>query len=306
MSLPLLLVLAGLAALVGAMAVLRSFGPGYRVGRLLAATPRVTIRQAIAIADAGRARFVRVAGRIDSDAEFEDADHRPLVVRRTTLASRAGGGREPWVPFDSTLEVVPFVVREGLDEVAVDGNDLGDGLVVVPRESVGRVADLGDRAPAELAPEVPARLRVEHVSSVEHATLAGVPVREADGVVRIRPGLGRPLILTTLGDAEAMRVLTGGDVVRPRLAAGLILAAALLVAFGAVALVMEAMADPAAALAASPDPTLRPGTDTRSPGEGPGLVGDPAFAVLAVLAVGLVAAAATLAWVRLTDRRTTP
>jgi hypothetical protein len=56
-----------------------------------------------------------------------------------------------------------------------------------------------------------------------------------------------------------------------------------------------------AALGATPSPAA--GGDPRSSGQGPGLVGDPAFAVLAVLAIGLAALAITLAYVRLTGGR---
>jgi hypothetical protein len=56
-------------------------------------------------------------------------------------------------------------------------------------------------------------------------------------------------------------------------------------------------------LAASPSPSGQVGGDPRSPGQGPGLMGDPAFAILAVLAIGLVATLGTLAWVKLTGGR---
>ena len=59
----------------------------------------------------------------------------------------------------------------------------------------------------------------------------------------------------------------------------------------------------ATALAASPAPSAAAGGDPRSAGQGPGLVGDPAFAVLAVVAIGLGAVVLTLAWVRLTAPR---
>jgi hypothetical protein len=54
--------------------------------------------------------------------------------------------------------------------------------------------------------------------------------------------------------------------------------------------------------AASPSPGPLVG-DPRSSGQGPGLVGDPAFALLAVVAIGLVTVAATLVYVRMTARR---
>jgi hypothetical protein len=57
------------------------------------------------------------------------------------------------------------------------------------------------------------------------------------------------------------------------------------------------------ALAASPTPGAEVG-DPRSSGQGPGLVGDPGVAILAVVAIGLGSVIATLVYVRLTaDRR---
>ena len=58
-------------------------------------------------------------------------------------------------------------------------------------------------------------------------------------------------------------------------------------------------------LAASPSPGVVSGGDPRSSGQGPGLVGDPAFALVAVVVIGLVSVVATLAYVRLTARRST-
>lgn len=57
------------------------------------------------------------------------------------------------------------------------------------------------------------------------------------------------------------------------------------------------------AFGASPSPSTGAGGDPRSSGQGPGLVGDPVFAVLAVAAIGLASLAVTLAYVRLTGRR---
>ena len=54
------------------------------------------------------------------------------------------------------------------------------------------------------------------------------------------------------------------------------------------------------ALGAEPGATSGTGGDPRSPGEGPGLVGDPGFAVAVVLVVAVLSVAGTLAYVRLT------
>jgi hypothetical protein len=57
------------------------------------------------------------------------------------------------------------------------------------------------------------------------------------------------------------------------------------------------------ALAATPSPSAAAGGDPRSSGQGPGLVGDPAFALLGVVAIGLAAVLVTLIYVRLTANR---
>ena len=60
-----------------------------------------------------------------------------------------------------------------------------------------------------------------------------------------------------------------------------------------------------AALAVAAESGASPGTggDPRSPGQGPGLVGDPLFAIVAVLLVAITSVALTLAYVRLTNAR---
>lgn len=288
-------ILAGLAALGAALAVLASFGPRYRVGRLLASAPRVTVAEAVALARSGRAVYVRVDGRIDSEAEFEDADHRPLVLRRTRVQTLRGSR---WADLEVALEVVPFEIREGLDGIDVDGEAIAEGLVVVPRESVGVAGDLGDRLGDDVPDDLPARVVVEHVSSVEHAIALGVPTIDPAGRPRLGPGLGRPLIVSTLEPAEAMRILAEGATIRPRLAVGLLVAAGILLLAGLIILIV-----PGDVLAASPAPTAAFGSDTRSPGEGPGLVGAIGPAILEVAAIAVLAIVVTLAFVRLTRGR---
>jgi hypothetical protein len=203
---PLLPVALGIAALVAGALVLRSYGPNYRIGRLLASTPQVSVGEARALA-AGPPRYVRVGGRIDAETEFEDDMHRPLVFRRTRLQLRRDSG---WTSFEDGRERVPFEIREGLESIAVDDAALDAGLVVVPRESVGTAADLPDRVPPGTPADTPVRLRVDQVSSVEHAIVVGVPRLGDDGLPSLSAGLGRPLVLTTLEPAEAMRILAGG------------------------------------------------------------------------------------------------
>ena len=163
---------------------------------------------------AGRATW-RIQGRIDSETDFEDAAHRPLVFRRTRLQVHDGG---KWADLDDRRERVPFEIREGLDSIAVDDAALDAGLVVIVRESEGTAADIVDRLPAGTPLDAAARLRIEQISSIEHAIVVGVPMLGELGEPTISAGLGRPLILTTLERPEAMRILADGETRRPLVA----------------------------------------------------------------------------------------
>ncbi len=211
---PLIPIIAGIASLAVGVLVLRTYGPRFRVGRLLASTPEVSVAEAREYAS-GRPRYVRVDGRIDAEDEFEDDAHRPLVFRRTRLQVKRDAG---WVALEDSRERVRFEIRDGLEAIVVDDAALDVGLVVMPRESVGSAADVGDRVPAGTPPETPVRLLIEQVSSVEHAIVLGVPSLGPEGEPILSAGLGRPLILTTFEPDEAMRVLTEGDRQRPLVA----------------------------------------------------------------------------------------
>jgi hypothetical protein len=298
---PLILVIASLIAMAAGVITLRSFGPRYRVGRMLATTPRVSVADALTIARDGPARYVRVDGRIDAEDEFEDAEHRPLVFRRTRLEARSG---DRWSAFDDSLESVEFQVREGLDGIGIDAASLDVGLIVVPRHSVGVAGDVTGRGPSEIDPATPVRAIIEQISSVEHAIVLGVPVSPSTdgGAARLTAGLGRPLVLTTLEPDEAMRILAGGST-RPRLAAACFLAATGLliagVAWAGLSAVMSAVVP--IARAASPSPGT--GGDPRSSGEGPGLVGEPFVALLVVAGIAILAVVLTTLYVRVTDTK---
>ena len=228
---------AGIAALVAGVLVLRTYGPRYRVGRLLAVTRTVSVSEARTLAT-GPPRYVRVSGRIDAEQEFEDDAHRPLVFRRTRLELRRD---DQWVSFEDSRERVDFEVRDGLEGIVVDDAALDAGLVVIPRESIGTAADVSDRVPSGTPPTTPVRLRVQQVSTVEHAIVLGVPGLGDAGEPRMSAGLGRPLVLTTLEPDEAMRILAEGERRRPLIAAtclagglGLITFALILALIGAL------------------------------------------------------------------------
>jgi hypothetical protein len=225
---PLALLLLGIGALVAGWLMLRRLGPGVRIGRIIASTPVVPMERALELAKAGSARYVGVGGRLDSASEFLDEHERPLVLRRTRLEL---GGPRGWSAVEDVREVVPFEIAGGLEHIAVDGDVLDDGLVVVIRESVGAAGEIPGRVPDGTPPSTPARLRVQLLSTVDHALVLGVPsVDPARGPI-MRPGLGRPLVLTTLEPAEAMRMLAEGR-------QGTTRAATALLAVGAGALVI--------------------------------------------------------------------
>ena len=296
--LPYLLVAAGAVALIAAVVVIRSFGPGVRIGRLLATARPVHVAEARALAERGTLRYVAVRGRIDSEDDFEDAHHRPLVFRRTRWEAKA---ERRWVAFDERRESVPFQVNEGLDTIEVDVDQLDEGLIVVPRESVGVASDLPEGGPPGSPPSTPVRVRIDQISAVEHAIVAGVP-RIVGSAVRIGPGLGRPLVLTTLEPAEAMRILARGRARTARVATTLLVVGLAALAIGIVWLIVATLLTPQAVAAASPTPSPV-GGDPRSAGQGPGLVGNPGFAIGVVALIAVVSIAATLAYVRLTQDR---
>jgi hypothetical protein len=225
---PLLPLVAGLVSLAIGFFIRPSLGQRYRVGLLLASAPRVSIAEAKAMA-AGSPRYVQVAGRVDAETDFEDDAHRPLVFRRTRLQRRSGS---TWIDVDDHRERVPFELREGLDSIVVDDRELDAGLVVVVRESVGTAADVPDRVPAGIDPQTPVRLRIEQVSSVEHAIAVGVPRLDDEGTPTISAGLGRPLILATMDRSDALRVLADGRPAQPILLAATLIGGAALVAIG--------------------------------------------------------------------------
>jgi hypothetical protein len=227
---PLVPLVAGLVALAIGFFLRPALGSRYRVGPLLAASQPVTVAEARTMAS-GPARYIQVNGRVDAETDFEDDAHRPLVFRRTRLQLWDGSR---WTDLDDRRERVPFEVREGLDSIAIDDEALDEGLVVVVRESEGTAADVPDRIPAGTDPTAPVRLRIEQVSSVEHAIVVGVPGLDATGTPRISAGLGRPLILATMDRADAMRVLAEGRPAQPILIAVTLIGGAALVVVGIV------------------------------------------------------------------------
>jgi hypothetical protein len=231
---PALLALGGITLLVAAATLLHTLGTSYRIARLLASAEEVSIADAQSLARGTSARYVRVRGRVSSDEEFPDENQRPLVFRRTRL--ERGDGRGRWRRIDEDRVAVPFGVEHRAAFIGVDVDALGDGLVVIPRESVGTAADLPDERGAGLPGDAPVRLRIDQVSAVEQAIVVGVPTVVDAGVARMAPGLGRPLIVSTLDPRDAMRLLAAGRRGRVTAAAVLLLVGTALLALAVIAL----------------------------------------------------------------------
>ena len=241
----LVLALSGVVVIAIAALLLRRLGPGYRVARLLAVAPQVSLAEAAQTPSAERPTYVRISGRVSSDEEFPDENDRPLVYRRIRLQARID---RRWQTLSDDQEAVPFGIEQRGDYVAVDGSSLADGLIVIRRESIGRAGELPPDVAADvkapgletLAPETPVRLVVEQVSAVEHAVAAGVVERDEDGTPVLRPGLGRPLVLTTVDLPAAMRIVAGQR-------RGLVVAATVLLLLGLALLASALVALVAAA-----------------------------------------------------------
>jgi len=295
----LVLVLLGTSFLVLGWLLLRTFGDGLRIGRSLSAAPEVDIGEAVAMAHRGERAYVRLSGRIDAAEPFLDEHRRPLVLRRERVEVREG---ERWRLVAEARRHVPFVLRDRVAEIEIDAAALDRGLVVMPREAEGRAGEVADRFEKPVDPALPVRFRIDQVSAVEHAFAAGVPALAPGGTVVLGPGDGSPLILTTLEIDEAMRVLARGRRERATLTAGLLLVGLACLAAAVVVMVLPLLA-PATALGASPTPSVAPGGDTRSSGEGPGLVGQPLVIALGVVLLGVASASVALVYARLTRSR---
>ena len=224
-----------LASAAVALLLLRSLGSRYRVGRLLAAAPLVEIAEAIQLST-GAPRYVRVNGRISSEEEFPDENDRPLVYRHKRIDVGDGNGNGRTIAEER--EAVKFGLEARDEFIAVDESAIAEGLVAIPRESTGKVSDLPSETVEQVenlpATDAPARLVIEQVSAVEHATVCGTPAL-IEGQPTMTAGAGRPLIVTTLEAPAAMRLLASGQ--RPRVLAStalLVLALFLLTAGVAV------------------------------------------------------------------------
>ena len=306
---PILLV--GAALILFGLLLSRRTDARTRAGHLLAGLSPISPTEALRLAAlrGDAAPYLAIKGSIDAPEIFEDESHRPLVYRRERVSIADEGG---WRVIDTAERSLPFVVSDPSSSIRIAAADLADGLVVVERRWEGSVAELhaagreyqsSETAAlvAALAASDPtrgARVGLEQISSLDRATAAGQLV---DG--ELRAGAGRPLVVTTLERAEALRLL--GTEGRGRLASSTLalalLALGVLLLIGGIALTLATPALGADAASPSPTPTTTPESgDARNGGVsvGPGgLLG-----LVAMFALPLLFAAAVVLVTRLATR----
>jgi hypothetical protein len=282
-----------------------------RAGHLLAGLSPISPTEALRLAalrdDA--APYLAIKGSIDAPEIFEDENHRPLVYRRERVSIADEGG---WRVIDTAERSLPFVVSDPSSSISIATADLAEGLVVVERRWEGSVAELHaagreyqrqetSALVAALAASDPtrgARVGLEQISNLDRATAAGQLV---DG--ELRAGAGRPLVVTTLERAEALRLL--GTEGRGRLASSTLALALLtvgaLLLIGGIALALAAPALGADAASPSPTPTATPESgDARNGGVGVGPGG--LLGLVVMFALPLLFAAVVVLVTRLATR----
>jgi hypothetical protein len=304
--------LIGAALLVIGLLLSRRTDARTRAGQLLAGLSPISPTEALKLAAlrGESAPYLAIKGSIDAPEIFEDEHHRPLVFRRERVSIADEGG---WRVIDTAERSLPFVVSDPSNSISIATADLADGLVVVERRWEGSVAELHAAGREYQRPETAAlvaalatsdptrgaRVGLEQVSNLDRATAAGQLV---DG--ELRAGAGRPLVVTTLERADALRLLGGearGRLVSSTLALAL-LAIGLLLLLGGVALALASPALGADAVSPSPTPTPNPESgDARNGGVGVGPGG--LLGLVVMFALPLLFAAIVVLITRLVTRQ---
>ena len=304
--------LIGAALLVIGLLLSRRTDARTRAGQLLAGLSPISPTEALKLAAlrGDSAPYLAIKGSIDAPEIFEDEHHRPLVFRRERVSIADEGG---WRVIDTAERSLPFVVSDPSNSISIATADLADGLVVVERRWEGSVAELHAAGREYQRPETAAlvaalatsdptrgaRVGLEQISNLDRATAAGQLV---DG--ELRAGAGRPLVVTTLERADALRLLGGearGRLVSSTLTLAL-LAIGLLLLLGGVALALASPALGADAASPSPTPTPNPESgDARNGGVGVGPGG--LLGLVVMFALPLLFAAIVVLITRLVTRQ---
>ncbi|RLT21727.1 MAG: hypothetical protein DWI31_01815 [Candidatus Aquidulcis sp.] len=274
-------VVVGAALILFGLLLSRRTDARTRAGQLLAGLSPISPTEALNLAAlrGDAAPYLAIKGSIDAPEIFEDEHHRPLVFRRERVSIADEG---QWRVIDTAERSLPFVVSDPSNSISIATADLADGLVVVERRWEGSVADLHAAGRDYQRPETAAlvaalaasdptrgaRVGLEQISNLDRATAAGQLLNG-----ELRAGAGRPLVVTTLDRADALRLL--GSEGRGRLASStlalVLLALGVLLLLGGIALTLAAPALGADAVSPSPTPTPNPESgDARNGGVGVG------------------------------------
>ena len=304
-------VVVGAALILFGLLLSRRTDTRTRAGQLLAGLSPISPTEALKLAAlrGDAAPYLAIKGSIDAPEIFEDENHRPLVYRRERVSIADEGG---WRVIDTAERSLPFVVSDPSTSISIATADLADGLVVVERRWEGSVAELHAAGREYQSPETAAlvaalaasdptrgaRVGLEQISNLDRATAAGQLV---DG--ELRAGAGRPLVVTTLERAEALRLL--GTEGRGRLASSTLalalLALGVLLLIGGLALTLASPALGADAASPSPTPTATPESgDARNSGVGVGPGG--LLGLVVMFALPLLFAAVIVLVTRLATR----
>ena len=305
-------VIVGAALILFGLLLSRRTDARTRAGQLLAGLSPISPTDALKLAAlrGDAAPYLAIKGSIDAPEIFEDENHRPLVYRRERVSIADEGG---WRVIDTAERSLPFVVSDPSSAISIATADLADGLVVVERRWEGSVAELHAASREYQRPETAAlvaalavsdptrgaRVGLEQISNLDRATAAGQLI---DG--ELRAGAGRPLVVTTLERAEALRLL--GTEGRGRLASSTLalalLALGLLLLIGGAALALASPALGADAVSPSPTPTPNPESgDARNGGVGVGPGG--LLGLVAMFALPLLFAVIVVLLTRLVTRQ---
>jgi hypothetical protein len=274
-------VVVGAALILFGLLLSRRTDARTRAGQLLAGLSPISPTEALNLAAlrGDAAPYLAIKGSIDAPEIFEDEHHRPLVFRRERVSIADEGH---WRVIDTSQRSLPFVVSDPSNSISIAIADLAEGLVVVERRWEGSVADLHAAGREYQRPETAAlvaalaasdptrgaRVGLEQISNLDRATAAGQLLNG-----ELRAGAGRPLVVTTLDRADALRLL--GSEGRGRLASSTLalalLALGVLLLLGGIALTLAAPALGADAVSPSPTPTPNPESgDARNGGVGVG------------------------------------
>ena len=229
----LFLALGGLVIVAGA-ALVRWSGADTRTGRRLAGTRPASLPDLHAAAARNKLPRgeVRVEGRVRCSDPIRAADVGRLALLHRDVEVEQPDGR--WRLIERLRDARTIDLWERSTSVPLDLGQLAEPLITIPHQWEGSPAELDAthqpavaRVSAEHHPPRRARAVTRQVMLVDQLIVVAVPVRTADGALRLDPPPGGFLVATVELDV-ALRLLAGPH--RRRMIAGYAVSAAGLVA----------------------------------------------------------------------------